>query len=183
VYKETAATWADADPATLAGLPATGAAPVRPEPYRDRGWHGRGRLLAVAGVIAAAGLVIWLLAGMLGGAAPQRPSAVPHAGVRTPATAAPRTVEVNAAALDGQRAGLVVRRLRQDGLNPRLVWATDGGQDPGTVISVHPSGQVPARSVVLVTAARRPPGHHHGHDHGHGGDQGGNRHGGSNGGG
>jgi hypothetical protein len=93
---------------------------------------------------------------------------------------------VNAGALTGQPVGAVGRRLRQLGLHPHVVWAINGGQEPGTVVSIRPSGQVPIGSSVTVTAALRPPGHRHkpghGHDHGHGGD-GGDGQGGGNGGG
>jgi hypothetical protein len=39
---------------------------------------------------------------------------------------------------------------------------------PGTVISVQPSGQVPAGSIVTVTAARPPPGQGNGDGNGQG---------------
>jgi beta-lactam-binding protein with PASTA domain len=73
---------------------------------------------------------------------------------------------VNAGALAGRRASVVSRHLRRMGLRPRVVGAVRGSQAPGTVISVRPSGQVPAGSVVTVTAARPPPGH--GNDDGNG---------------
>jgi protein kinase-like protein/PASTA domain-containing protein len=156
------------EPATLAGAPAQGRPPRRPS----------GVLLAVAGAVLMAGLGLWLLASSFGGASPQHHPRAAHVAARTPGTSAVRTVEVNAAALTGQPAGLVLHRLREAGLDPRVVRAIDGGVDPGTVISVHPSGQVPAGSVVRLTVALPPPGHRHdhGHDHGHGhghGDQGG----------
>lgn len=40
------------------------------------------------------------------------------------------------------------------------------GQDPGTVLTVQPSGQVPVGSVITITAPA--PLHHHGHGHGDG---------------
>jgi hypothetical protein len=82
-------------------------------------------------------------------------------------------VAVNAGALAGQRAGLVVRRLRQLGLRPHVVWTANGGKEPGTVISVQPSGPVPVGSTVTVAAALRPPGHRGGHGHGDGHGHGG----------
>jgi hypothetical protein len=70
---------------------------------------------------------------------------------------------------------MVMRQLRRLGLNPRLAWAINGGQRPGTVVSVRPGGRVPPGSTVIVYAARQPPGHQgNGHgQHGHGGDGGG----------
>ena len=56
------------------------------------------------------------------------------------------------------------------GLRPRVVRTVRGGQAPGTVISVQPSGQVPAGSIVTVTAARPPPGHGNGNGQGNDGD-------------
>jgi hypothetical protein len=46
-----------------------------------------------------------------------------------------------------------------------------GSMQPGTVIAVQPTGQVPAGTIVTVTAAVPPPGHTHHH---HGGDNGDN---------
>jgi hypothetical protein len=92
-------------------------------------------------------------------------------------------VAVNAGALAGQPVALVSQRLRQRGLRPRVIWVAQGGQDPGTVVSVRPSGQVPAGSVVTVIAALAPPGHRHHHGHGHGGGDGGGGDGGGGGGG
>jgi hypothetical protein len=131
-------------------------------------------VLAVAGAVVAAGVAGWLLAGAFGAASPQRPAGTPHAA------AAARTVEVNAGALTGEPAGQVSQRLRQLGLHPRVLWATNGDQPPGTVISVQPSGPVTAGATVTVTAALAPPGHRdgQGHDHGQGGDQGGGQGGG-----
>jgi beta-lactam-binding protein with PASTA domain len=61
-----------------------------------------------------------------------------------------------------------MRQLRHMGLRPRVVGAVRGGQVPGTVISVQPSGQVPAGSTVTVTAARPPPGQGNGDGNGQG---------------
>jgi serine/threonine-protein kinase len=169
------ATRVDAAAMTLAGLPTPGATTVlrEPEHYRDR--PRRGALLALAGAVLVAGLAAWLVA-----AAFASPSA-PHVAAGTPTAPSARTVEVNAAALTGQRARLVIQRLRQLGLHPHVVWAADGGQEPGTVISVQPNGQVRPGSIITVTAAFRPPGQRD--HHGHGGDGGGgNGQGGGNGG-
>jgi hypothetical protein len=48
------------------------------------------------------------------------------------------------------------------------VRAVRGGQAPGTVISVQPSGRVPAGSTVTVTAALPPPGQGNGNGNGQG---------------
>jgi len=172
-------------PVTLIGPPAPGGAPA-PGSQRDRRRPRRGALLAVACAFLAAGLAGWLLTGAFA-AAPGSPGAAPRTPARptsrSTAAPAPQTVTVNAAALVGRRAGLVVRRLRQLGLRPHVVWAVNGGKEPGTVISVQPSGQVRAGGTVMVTAALRPPGHHHRHGHGDGHGGGGDGQGGGNGGG
>jgi hypothetical protein len=186
------------DPVTLAGEPfifagesAPGVAPARRRPRREgmrprrRGMRpGRGLALAVAGVVVVAGLAGWLLAGAFGaGPRPSQPGAsqpaarTPGAAARTPgavggAHTAPagRTVEVNADALAGQQASVVSQRLRQMGLRPRVVGTVRGGQAPGTVISVQPSGRVPAGSTVTVTAALPPPGQGNGNGQGNNDD-------------
>jgi len=147
----------------------------------------RGLVLAVAGVTVVAGLAGWLLAGAFGSGprhaqpgGPQPAAAGPSAAARTPTAPADRTptaaagrnVEVNAGALAGQQASVVSRQLRQLGLRPRVVGAVRGGQAPGTVISVQPSGQVPAGSIVTVTAARPPPGQGSGDGDGQGNSNG-----------
>ena len=159
---------------TLAGLPAAVAAPARRPLLWDRMRPRRGVVLAVAGAAVAAGLAGWLLVGAFG-AGPPQPS--PGGGAAQPAAGrssapATHTVEVNAGTLAGQRASAVTHRLRQLGLRSRVVGAVRGGQAPGTVISVQPSGQVPAGSMVTVTAAVQPPGHGNGNGNGRGNDGG-----------
>jgi serine/threonine-protein kinase len=154
--------WAG-EPPTLVDVSAPGLAPAHRRPRRD--WRrpraermrpGRGVLLAVAGVAVVAGLAGWLLAGAFGaGPQPGQPGG-PQPAASTPAA---RTVEVNAGALAGQQASVVSQQLRQMGLRPRVVGTVRGGQAPGTVISVQPSGLVPTGSTVTVTAALPPPGH------------------------
>jgi len=56
------------------------------------------------------------------------------------------------------------------GLRPRVVGTVRGGQAPGTVISVQPSGRVPAGSTVTVTAALPPPGQGNGNGQGNNDD-------------
>ncbi|HEY7359971.1 MAG TPA: PASTA domain-containing protein, partial [Streptosporangiaceae bacterium] len=97
-----------------------------------------------------------------------RPAAHTPAAARTPGAPAGPTVEVNANALAGQQASAVSHQLRQLGLRPRVVGTVRGGQAPGTVISVQPSGRVPAGSTVTVTAARPPPGQGNGNGNGQG---------------
>jgi beta-lactam-binding protein with PASTA domain len=74
-------------------------------------------------------------------------------------------VQVNSASLAGQPVDVASNQLRQLGLAVRVVMPPSG-QDPGTVLTVQPSGPVPVRSVITITAAV--PLHHHGHGHGHG---------------
>ncbi|MGB6457183.1 MAG: PASTA domain-containing protein, partial [Streptosporangiaceae bacterium] len=126
-------------------------------------------LLAAAGVVLLAALGAWLLAATLPGLpGSQRNPSVP---VTHPASSpAIQTVEVNDAALVGQPVSAVSQSLRQLGLTPAIEWAASG-QDPGTVLSVQPSGPVPAGSTVTVTAAVPLP--HHGHHHGDGQGEGG----------
>jgi eukaryotic-like serine/threonine-protein kinase len=133
---------------------------ARMRPRQDRMRPGRGAVLAMAGAAAVAGLVVWLVAGAFGAGSPPRPPGAAQPAARPSSVPATRTVEVNAAALAGHRASAVSQRLRQLGLRPRVVRAVRGGRAPGTVISVRPSGHVPAGSRVTVTAVR-PPGHRH----------------------
>ncbi|HEY1343388.1 MAG TPA: serine/threonine protein kinase [Streptosporangiaceae bacterium] len=183
------------EPATLIGEPfafagerAPGTVPDHRRPRRHgmrtgrRGMRtGRVVVLAVAGVALVAGLAGWLLADAFGaGPRPAQPGGprpaahtpaaarTPGAAGRTPGAPAGPTVEVNANALAGQQASAVSHQLRQLGLQPRVVGTVRGGQAPGTVISVQPSGRVPAGSTVTVTAARPPPGQGNGNGNGQG---------------
>jgi serine/threonine-protein kinase len=127
----------------------------------------RAPVLAIAGVIAAAGLAAALVAATSG--APPRPAPAKSG----PAASAARMVTIDSAALHGQPADAVLGQLRHAGLRPRLARAPDGHLRPGTVISVQPAGQVPVGTAVTVTAAA-PPGHGHGHGNGGGGNGDGN---------
>jgi hypothetical protein len=140
----------------------------------------------VAAAAVAAGLAGWALAGLPGGtaarghpSAPPATSPAPHTRPATP------TVQVNGAALTGHRAWIVARQLRRLGLRVQVRFTRAGSQPPGTVVSVQPSGRVPAGSSVVVIAALAPRGHRghghggpghgghgHGHGHGHGGGNG-----------
>ena len=61
------------------------------------------------------------------------------------------------------------RRLQQLGLAVQVLWQPGDG-DPGTVLTVQPSGQVPAGTAITITAAAPP---HRDRD-GHGGQGNGN---------
>ncbi len=88
-------------------------------------------------------------------AATSTPSSHPAATTQPAATASPAasTVTVNAAALDGQSESNVQQQLLQLGLKPRLVWQSTNQQQPGTVLSVSPSGPVQSGSVITMTVA------------------------------
>ena len=156
-------------------------APALPRPAgprrrpRDRIPSGRAAALA-AGVLVAVVMAGIMLSGLLS-AARSRPQAAlspPPAAARLRASAA-GAVEVGAGSLAGQPVSAVRRQLQRLGLAVRVLWQPSG-QDPGTVLSVQPSGRVPVGSVIVVTAASqpRPGGHGHGHGdgqgHGDGGD-------------
>jgi serine/threonine-protein kinase len=182
-----ATTATDAQPVTLVHtLPpdfADGGAASRPPIDRrlqgSRSWPGRGVVLALAAVALIAGLAGWLLASALGGASPSHPAEAPPASSSAPA---PRTVTVNDGPLVGQPVSTVSEQLRRLGLHPRVAWITSDQQDPGTVVSVQPTGQLPAGSTVLVTAVAQPSdGHGNGNGNGNG-NGGGNGNGNGNGG-
>ncbi len=123
------------------------------QPVRGRAWSWRRAVLALAVVAMAAGL-----AGALAGSLAPAPKRQAHPA----ATArAHMTVRVDARALTGQPASVVVARLRQLGLRPRLRWQHNGKQAPGTVVSIRPAGQLAPGSIVTVTAAAPPPGRTH----------------------
>lgn len=154
-------TWHDAHPG-----------PTYPPATRVRQRPGRGRrraLVTAAGVALLAGLGAWLLAATM----PALPSShgSPSAQVSHPASSPTvQTVEVNSAALVGQPVSAVSQQLSQLGLTPAITW-TASDQDPGTVLSVQPSGPVPTGSTVTVVAAFPVTGHgHHHFGHGDNGD-------------
>ncbi len=144
-------------PPTLADVPLPGPPPAARWPRARRGLPGRAVALAAAGVVAVV-LLGLLAAGVF---SPEPPAA------RTP-KASPSTVsavvEVNGDSLAGQPVGAVRQRLRQLGLQVRVLWQPSDQQDPGTVLSVQPSGRVPAGSQVVVTGALQ----HHGDGNGQG---------------
>lgn len=141
--------------------------PRRRDPRRPA--PGRRAVLLVAAVALIVGLAAWLVADLSGSATGQNPAAGPHATKPV----AGRFVEVNGAALAGQPASAVARRLRQIGLLVRLRWVPTDHRSPGTVLWVRPEGKVQVGTTVLVAAARRPGhGHGRGRDHGNGNNQG-----------
>jgi eukaryotic-like serine/threonine-protein kinase len=115
--------------------------------------------LSAGGLLAAvAAAVLW--SGVLGHGAAQPPAPSSTAAARSSES---HTVEVSASSLVGQQVSEVRRQLQQLGLGVRVIWQPSE-QDPGTVLSVQPSGQVPAGSMIAVTAAE--PTHHDRHGHG-----------------
>jgi serine/threonine-protein kinase len=149
--------------------------------YRDRGWP-RGRVaLAVAVASVAAGLVGWFASATTGaGAPPPAPAASQGTGAPTGSSSAPTgslsnptgsTVTVDLNALNGQQVSDVTNTLSSLGLNPKVSWVPQGNNmpDPGTVLDVQPSGQVPAGSTVTVVAVQTDG---NGGGNGHGGGSG-----------
>ena len=63
------------------------------------------------------------------------------------------TVDVNAATLIGQPVSVVVQRLRQQKLNPRILWLPTDRQQPGRVAAIQPAGELPVGSIVTVVGA------------------------------
>jgi eukaryotic-like serine/threonine-protein kinase len=147
--------------------------PARPR-TRRRPWPAdrlrRHGLVAAAGIVLFAALGAWLLVATLPGLPGSHQPAAPAS--HPASSPVVHTVQVNDAAFVGQPVSQVTQSLLQLGLTPAVSW-TPSGQDPGTVMSVQPSGAVPAGSTVTVTAAYpAPDGHHHHHDGSGGGDNG-----------
>ncbi len=140
----------------------------------DRTWPRRRVALAIAAASIVAGLAGWLVSTATGRATPAvTPPATSPAASRSSSPAAD-VVTVDSSALIGQPVGTVVDTLRSLGLQPQVSYIpqSDQSQVPGTVVSVGPSGQVPAGSPVTVTAVLQ---HDHGdgqggHDHSNGGN-------------
>ena len=169
----------------------------------ERRWPGGGRagrrvtIGAVVLAVGVVGLVGLLLAGVFSPAASRAPAAgssgTPRRGSSTPATRSHTStarssptasmISVNAGSLAGQPVGNAVRQLYQLGLTVHVIWRRSSQQPPGTVVSVTPSGQVTAGSLVTVTGALgqaqgaggpgKDHGNWHGHDNGHGNGGGG----------
>jgi eukaryotic-like serine/threonine-protein kinase len=167
-------------PATLVGAPSqiTTDVPADPPPAQrtpPRSGLRRDRTLALAAgvVVIIAGLAGWLLAGGGGGAHPGRHQAGPVRASASPV--APRLTEVSQATLVGRPVSAVRRQLRQFGLRVQVTWRFSGHQQPGTVISVQPTGRLPAGTTVALTGALAPPGHRGGQGSGGNGQDNGNR--------
>ncbi len=153
--------------------------PLRQAPERHAALPGtlRPRSARRAAVYAAAAVA--MISGLVGGLASGAPGAAPagshSAADRQVITATTdRMVQVHPGTLIGRPVAEVIRRLQRLGLRVQLGWARSHSQAPGMVLSVGPSGSVPAGTTVLVTVATRPPGKPHPHKHhGNGGhDQG-----------
>lgn len=156
----------EAQPDPLADLVWAGPAGLGTR-VRGRTLPGRAAVLGAGGLTGAVVLAV-LLAGMLSRAGSRAHTAPPPAAPSRMSPAA--TVQVSAGSLASQPLSAVRRQLQQLGLMVRVQWQPSG-QDPGTVLSVQPSGRVPAGSVIAVTAAAPP--HHDRHGHGHGNGDGG----------
>jgi tRNA A-37 threonylcarbamoyl transferase component Bud32 len=156
--------WPESLPITLADVPLPGLRSAHRRRARA-GLPGRAAALIAAGVVAVV-LLGLLLAGVFSAKSP--PAQAPKAGPST----ARATVGVNGSSLAGQPVDAVRQQLRELGLVVRVLWQPSDQQEPGTVLSVQPSGRVAAGSQVVVTGALRP--HHHGDGNGNGqGDGGG----------
>ena len=149
-------------------FPASPGPAARPRgPRRGRMLSGKTAALSAGGLLAAV-LAGVLLSGVLGHDGPQAPTVPTSATAAARSSTLPaRTVEVSAGSLVGQQVGDVQRQLQQLGLSVRVI-SQPSDQDPGTVLSVQPGGQVPAGSTITVTAATHRDGHHHGQGQGNG---------------
>jgi serine/threonine-protein kinase len=154
------------------------APPARSAPGRR---PGRARAGLVAGLaVMLVALAGWLLVSAVRG--PASPASAPPAS-RAVRTQGPPTVYINAAALVGRPVGAVRQQLADRGLRTRVIRSVTGGQRPGTVVSVQPSGRVAEGSIITVAAAVAPPGHRHHQGEGRGDGKGGGHGGGGDGGG
>lgn len=118
---------------------------------RRRNNRPHGRIAAVALAVAlAAALAGWLLVGMF------RFAPANHQ-VTSPAEAAIHLIRVDGAALKGRPVREVRRELHHLGLTVRVLWRRDGQHVPGRVLSVQPTGAVPAGSLILLTGSAAPP--------------------------
>ncbi|HEY2508871.1 MAG TPA: protein kinase [Streptosporangiaceae bacterium] len=158
-------------PATLVSGPSWtmaggSAGSADPDPRGDRP-PGRRRLLAVGAgaVVVAVALVGWLIASA---SAPTPPAGHPAGPTASASAPVGRLAEVSNSALAGQPVDAVRTQLRQLGLHVQVIWQRSDHQQPGTVISVQPTGNLAAGTTVVVIGAIAAHGHG-GHD-GHGGD-------------
>jgi eukaryotic-like serine/threonine-protein kinase len=130
-------------------------------PSRPRGWTLPAKAALGAGALLAVVAIAVLLANTLSRSGFQ--AGIARSPAAPSATTAAATVEVSPGALKGQPVDEVRSELQQLGLTVR-VERRPSGQDPGTVLSVHPSGSVPAGSTITLTVAAP----HHGHGNGQG---------------
>jgi tRNA A-37 threonylcarbamoyl transferase component Bud32 len=119
----------------------------------------RRRRLAAAGLasgILAAGLLGWLLATVRADPAQPGSTATTHQASPPARSAAPAGTVTISRALLGRPVSVVRRELRRLGLVVQVRQRPDQQTAPGSVLRIYPTGQVPAGSVVLLTAATRP---------------------------
>ena len=124
--------------------------PATPRPGSRR------RVAAALGLtmgIVVAGVLGWQLAGAQDSPAQLAPVS---SGAPAPPSRSPRMVNVSAS-LAGRPVAVVRRELRALGLLVEVRTQPDGQAAPGTVLRLHPTGQVRAGSVILITAAMQPP--------------------------
>jgi hypothetical protein len=119
---------------------------------------------AAAGLQAAHALVVLVEANIgdpkpagHAAAAPSSSAARPVPSATRPKTPTAVTIDVNVDSLLGQPVAVVVHRLQQQGLVPRILWQPSDQQLPGRVTAIWPTGQRPAGSVVTVVGALRVP--------------------------
>lgn len=146
---------------TLHELRVPAVAPGIPVRGPSRTWLRVAAGLAAAGIAVVAVLAGWQLRGAAGSPAAQHPSTQDSSAQANPGpsgTPSANLVQVDVQSLVGQPVDQVRRQLSQLGLQPRVQWQQPSDQQPsdqqqpGTVISVQPSGPVPAGSVVVLTA-------------------------------
>ena len=108
--------------------------------------------------IVVAGLLGWQLTVAQDSPAQPAPVSSGRHPTGTPArsAAAVRTVNVSAS-LAGRPVAVVRRELRALGLLAEVRTQPDGQAAPGTVLRLHPTGQVRLGSMILITAATQPP--------------------------
>ena len=152
-------------PVTLADMPLPGPPPAGRRSRARTGHPGRTAALAAAGIVAVV-LLGLLLAGAFRSKAPS--AHAPKVGPSTVRT----MVGVDGPSLAGQPVDSVRQQLRELGLVVRVQWQPSDQQEPGTVVSVQPSGRVAAGTQVVVTGALHPHGNGDGNGHGDGGDGG-----------
>ena len=124
---------------------------------RPRPRHRVASALGLTLGIIAAGLLGWQLALAQHSPAQPAPGSPGRHPTGTPArsAAAVRTVGVSAS-LAGRPVAVVRRELLALGLRAEVRTEPDRQAAPGTVLRLHPTGQVRLGSVILVTAATQP---------------------------